>query len=68
MQGEPCFTRYNFAPKAGLRLGGRLFCSECRLGSNAAHGPLVDERTCTHALRQTPSHAELRRETVTISN
>lgn len=48
---RPCFTRYNFAPKAGLgverQAGGRLFCAECRLGSNAAHGPLVDERTCT---------------------
>lgn len=27
MQGEPCFTRYNFAPKAGLRLGGCFVAS-----------------------------------------
>ncbi|CAH2234020.1 jg9922 [Pararge aegeria aegeria] len=46
---RPCFTRYNFAPKAGLAEAVVLY--ECRLGSNAAHGPLVDERTCTPYVR-----------------
>lgn len=60
---RPCFTRYNFAPKAGLERGGR-FCAECRLGSNAAHEPLVDEHTCPPYARENRYNFQLEYENV----